>query len=396
MSTVFISYRREATSGEARALFNDLVTRLSKNSVFMDVDSVALGRDFRNTLHEVLGIIDVMLVIIDKDWTGVKDERGRTRLEDPSDYVRLEVEAALKRDIVVTPVLVKGARMPAPEQLPAEIRELVYRNGFELSHDRWESDVGELVRRLALTGPKGGGQIETAPQSIVSGGTRGRSVPIRQAESQQRRAPSFSMLLEQLFSWAAEQATAFGFVLASPANYYRDTIIHLPDPLSQSIKFLAFVVLVLAVVTTPINAALWKINILKLLLFTTVLLVLNILLFLLFCFMTFWAARLLGGTGDLPHTLAAMFYSSALMIVFLLTKYVTALDPALTGPTGLFGLVLELAAMIWIIVKLVPLIKTVHQVGRLRALLIIALAGVVEKSFDSLVATPLFVISTSV
>jgi hypothetical protein len=361
----------------------------------MDVDSIALGRDFRNTLHEVLGIIDVMLVIIDKDWTGVKDEGGRTRLEDPSDYVRLEVEAALKRDIVVTPVLVKGARMPAPEQLPAEIRDLVYRNGFELSHDRWESDVGELVRRLALTRPERGGQIETAPQSIVSGGTIGRSVPIGQAESQQRRVPSFSMLLEQLFSWAAEQATAFGFVFASPANYYRDTIIHLPDPLSQSIKFLAFVVLVLAVVTTPINAALWKINILKLLLLTTVLLVVNILLFLLFCFMTFWAARLLGATGDLPHTLAAMFYSSALMIVLVLTKYVTALDPARTGTTGLFGLVLELAAMIWIIVKLVPLIKTVHQVGRLRALLIIALAGVVEKSFEWLVATPLLAISAS-
>jgi TIR domain/Yip1 domain len=382
MSTVFISYRREATSGEARALCNDLVTRLSKNSVFMDVDSVALGRDFRNTLHEVLGIIDVMLVIIDKDWTGVKDERGRTRLEDPSDYVRLEVEAALKRDIVVTPVLVKGARMPAPEQLPAEIRDLVYRNGFELSHDRWESDVGELVRRLALTRPEGGGQIETAPQSIVSGGTS--------------RVPSFSMLLEQLFNWAAEQATAFGFVLASPANYYRDTIVHLPDPLSQSIKFLAFVVLVLAVVTTPFNAALWNINIFdlkKLLLLTTVLLVLNILLFLLFCFMTFWAARLLGGTGDLPHTLAAMFYSSALMIGLVLAKYVTGLDPALTGPIGLFGSVLELAAIIWIIVKLVPLIKTVHQLGRLRALLIIALAGVVEKSFEWLVAKPLLVIS---
>jgi HAMP domain-containing protein len=149
------------------------------------------------------------------------------------------------------------------------------------------------------------------------------------------------------------------------------------------------------VVTTPINAALWKINILKLLLLTTVLLVVNILLFLLFCFMTFWAARLLGATGDLPHTLAAMFYSSALMIVLVLTKYVTALDPARTGPTGLFGLVLELAAMIWIIVKLVPLIKTVHQVGRLRALLIIALAGVVEKSFEWLVATPLLAISAS-
>jgi hypothetical protein len=110
MTTVFISYRRETASGEARALFNDLVDQLGKNSVFMDVDSIALGRDFRSILQKTLGTCDLMLVIIDKDWVTVKDEKGKIRLENPSDYVRLEVEAALKRDIVVTPVLVKGRR----------------------------------------------------------------------------------------------------------------------------------------------------------------------------------------------------------------------------------------------------------------------------------------------
>src|SRR6516165_2340548 len=106
MSIVFISYRRENTAGEARALFNDLAARLGQNSVFMDVDSIALGRDFRSVLQKVLGSCDQMLVIIDKDWIGAKDETGRTRLGDPNDYVRMEVEAALKRDIAVTPVLV--------------------------------------------------------------------------------------------------------------------------------------------------------------------------------------------------------------------------------------------------------------------------------------------------
>jgi hypothetical protein len=147
MSTVFISYRRETAAGEARALFNDLAALLGKSSVFMDVDSISLGRDFRSVLQKMLGSCDLMLVIIDKDWAGIKNEAGRTRLEDPGDYVRLEVEAALKRDIVVTPVLVKGAHMPAGEQLPAEIRDLVYRNGFELSYNRWESDVREIIRR---------------------------------------------------------------------------------------------------------------------------------------------------------------------------------------------------------------------------------------------------------
>src|ERR1700745_3848211 len=149
MGTVFISYRREITAGEARALFNELLGKLGKNSVFMDVDSIALGRDFRGALQKTLESCDLML-LIGQDLADVKDEEGRSRLHNPGDFVRLEIEAALKRDIVVTPILVQGAHMPAPEQLPAEIRDLVYRNGFELSHNRWESDFAEMTRRLNL------------------------------------------------------------------------------------------------------------------------------------------------------------------------------------------------------------------------------------------------------
>src|ERR1700745_142576 len=154
MSTVFISYRREITAGEARALYNDLAERLGKNSVFMDVDSIALGRDFRSALQDTLASCDLMLVLIGRNWADVKDEDGRMRLENPGDFVRLEIEAALRRDIVVMPVLMQGAHMPTAEQLPTEIKDLAYRNGFELSHTRWESDIGEMMRRLGLNVPK--------------------------------------------------------------------------------------------------------------------------------------------------------------------------------------------------------------------------------------------------
>ena len=152
MNTLFISYRRETGAGEARALFGALGARLGKNSVFMDVDSIALGRDFRTALHEMLESCDVVLVLIDKHWTDIKDQDGRLRLAKPDDYVRMEVSAALKRDIVVTPILVGGARMPTPDQLPEDIRDLVYRNSFELTHERWESDVEAMLKRLGLYG----------------------------------------------------------------------------------------------------------------------------------------------------------------------------------------------------------------------------------------------------
>jgi hypothetical protein len=160
MSTVFISYRRETVAGEARALFNNLVGRMGEDCVFMDVDSIALGRDFRSVLQKTLDSSDLMLVLIGKNWADVKDEEGQTRLESPGDFVRLEIEAALKRDIVVTPILVQGAHMPAPEQLPEEIRGLANRQSFELSHNRWESDVREMIRRLGLEPPQTQGQAE--------------------------------------------------------------------------------------------------------------------------------------------------------------------------------------------------------------------------------------------
>jgi len=126
----------------------------------MDVDNIALGRDFRCALQETTASCELMLVLIGRNWADAKDEGGRTRLENPADYVRLEIEAALRRNIAVTPVLVQGAHIPAPEDLPAEIRDFAYRNGFELSHNRWESDVGEMVRRLDLDGPEGGRQVK--------------------------------------------------------------------------------------------------------------------------------------------------------------------------------------------------------------------------------------------
>jgi hypothetical protein len=153
MGAVFISYRRGDSEGQARALSIELEELLGKDSVFMDVDSIALGRDFRQVLQESLQACDVMLALIGPNWLEAKDAAGNRRLESPGDFVRQEIASALKRNIAVTPVLLQGASMPPPDRLPQDLQDLAFRNGFELSHTRWVSDVKELFKRLGLMAP---------------------------------------------------------------------------------------------------------------------------------------------------------------------------------------------------------------------------------------------------
>lgn len=153
MGVVFISYRREDTAGEARALYNDLAKLLGEERVFMDVDDIALGLDFREVLRQRLADCEVMLALIGRGWLDARDESGARRLDQPGDFVRLEIATALERKIPVTPVLLKEARAPQDEHLPADLKGLAFRNGFPIRHETWESNVQELVRRLGLAPP---------------------------------------------------------------------------------------------------------------------------------------------------------------------------------------------------------------------------------------------------
>ena len=148
MGGIFISYRRSDAQGEAGRVFDDLVQQFGEQTVFMDVSAIEAGRDFRKAIEEGVAKCGVLLVVIGTEWLQAKDEGGARRLSDPSDFVRIETAAALKRDIPVIPVLVRGARMPSAEQLPEDLRELAYRNCIELTHARWKSDIHLLVEAL--------------------------------------------------------------------------------------------------------------------------------------------------------------------------------------------------------------------------------------------------------
>ena len=148
MRSIFISYRREDAEGQAGRLFDDLTAKFGKDSVFMDVVDIEPGRDFRRVIDQHVASCAVLLAVIGKGWLEAKDQAGRRRIDNPNDFVRLETASALKRDIPVIPVLVQGAGMPLPEQLPDDLKELAFRNAVEITHARWDSDTQLLINAL--------------------------------------------------------------------------------------------------------------------------------------------------------------------------------------------------------------------------------------------------------
>ena len=148
MPGLFISYRREDSEGQAGRLFEGLKARFGQDRVFIDVDSIEPGRDFRRTIEERVSSCDVLLALIGRTWVRAADKEGRRRLDNPKDLVRLEIATGLSRDITVIPVLVQGAAMPNKEELPPDLQGLAWRNALELRHTRWDDDVTQLVTTL--------------------------------------------------------------------------------------------------------------------------------------------------------------------------------------------------------------------------------------------------------
>src|SRR4051812_48901491 len=125
MPSIFISYRREDTSGEAGRLAEDLGARFGRSGIFMDVDSISPGANFEDRIDGALGACQVALVLIGDRWLDARPPDGRRRLDQDGDYVRHEIAAALaRRDVTVVPVLVEGATMPTPSELPPDIAGL--------------------------------------------------------------------------------------------------------------------------------------------------------------------------------------------------------------------------------------------------------------------------------
>ena len=144
---IFIAYRREDSTDVTGRIYDRLCQHFGKQNVFKDVDSIPLGVDFRKHLGDSVGQCDVLLTVIGRQW--LAGDRGQRRLDDVHDFVRIEMEAALKRDIPLVPVLVQGSSMPGPEDLPEILQSLVYRNGIPVRPDPdFHQDMDRLIKGI--------------------------------------------------------------------------------------------------------------------------------------------------------------------------------------------------------------------------------------------------------
>ena len=152
MAGVFVSYRRDDSQGFAGRLADDLDERLGTDRGFRDIE-IPVGSDFTEVLHRAIAASDVLLVVIGRRWASGAAAGRPSRLFEPTDWVRTEIEAAFARDKHVVPVLVGGAAMPSATDLPEGIRRLVKLQAAEISDRHWDDDVEALADRLRAMCP---------------------------------------------------------------------------------------------------------------------------------------------------------------------------------------------------------------------------------------------------
>jgi TIR domain/PASTA domain len=190
---VFISYRRELDAGWAPWLYDKLSDHFGANRIFMDLDSIAAGDDFVEVITRSVASCRVLIALIGKSWTGALDAGGRRRLDDPTDFVRLEIETALRHGIRVIPLLIDGATMPAPAELPATLSPITHRQALTLTgtHRRYDAEhLVEAVKR-ALDQPPVEPVSPPAPPPVPTASAPGPLVGQLVADVQPKVASGF-------------------------------------------------------------------------------------------------------------------------------------------------------------------------------------------------------------
>lgn len=201
---IFISYRRDDSSGHVGRLYDALSAHFGRNRLFFDIDHIAPGQDFVSVLEESLNRSSVMIVMMGKRWAGTGKIGGR-RIDDPGDFVRLEVASGLHRgsELRLIPALIQGAKMPGPNSLPDDLKELWRRNAIEMSDLRWHEDVERLIASLER-------DMTTA-------------APLKSAAEEVRKARETTLApvlaKNPMLTWGAAAAAAIVLLLGARATF---------------------------------------------------------------------------------------------------------------------------------------------------------------------------------
>lgn len=180
MSLIFISHRRESGSAYAGRLYDRLADHFGETQIFMDVDNIRVGLDFVEQIEKAVQECDVLIVVIGKAWLTTKDEEGTRRLDNPSDFVRVEIQAGLGRNIPVVPLLMGGARMPKASELPDALAKLARRHAMKMSDERFRADMARLIEHISeyVSGAGSTGKLTSAPKRQPRSAPKSKSISV--------------------------------------------------------------------------------------------------------------------------------------------------------------------------------------------------------------------------
>ena len=164
---IFVNYRRDDSAAHALNIAQYLERKFGSRNVFIDVDRMRAGQKFADILEERLSSCNVMVAVIGPNWLDVRDDNGGRRLDNPLDWVRMEIERALARDITVIPVVVAGAGLPNRSDLPVELQPLVDYQAASITTNGFRTEMAGLVHDIRSI--RGGGQwVRIAAAAILA------------------------------------------------------------------------------------------------------------------------------------------------------------------------------------------------------------------------------------
>jgi hypothetical protein len=146
---IFLSYRRDDSAYITDRIYDQLVKGFGEKAIFRDINNIPLGANFQSEIKQRVGQCNVLLAVIGPKWINITDAHGQRRLDNPKDFVRLEIESALARNIPVVPLLVQGAKVPQESELPGRLKKIVSQNGMDIRPGRdFDHDMKRLIEQV--------------------------------------------------------------------------------------------------------------------------------------------------------------------------------------------------------------------------------------------------------